>query len=329
MAAKTKELAEDEMMKARSKAKLKKDDDDEDDGEDMACSDGGKDDADADDDKGSKGKKKGKKLPWMKSKKKASKAADDDEDMDEDEDDDGDDDMDKSERYSVASLDKSLQYLRDKYETEDDDSRRDVLFAKAHSGAKMSKSERTELLGLIDGTTAAEPVESLAKSATDAFTDEVGDTVEISDFLTSHHEGLKKSLGMVGEEVDGLKKSMHEHNLYQAKVLVEMGELIKSLVENRAIEMEQPARAPKARGAVAKLEKSFGGQPQQEHVSPQLIKSALNDLAQLSHKEGRDGMSKSGYDFALAMAMYESARELPVQVAQEVKSYLRSQNEAG
>jgi hypothetical protein len=325
MAAKTKEMAEDEMMKARSKAKLKKDDDD-DDGEDMACSDSGKDDAD--DSKDAKDKKKGKKLPWMKSKKKASKAADDDEDMTEDEDGD-DDDMDKSERYSVATLDKSLQYLRDKYETEDDDSRRDVLFAKAHSGAKMSKSERTELLGLIDGTTAAEPVESLAKSATDAFTEEVGDTVEISDFLSSHHEGLKKSLGMVGEEVDGLKKSMHEHNLYQAKVLVEMGELIKSLVENRAIEMEQPARAPKARGAVAKLEKSFGGQPQQEHVSPQLIKSALNDLAQLSHKEGRDGMSKSGYDFALAMAMYESARELPVQVAQEVKSYLRSQNQAG
>lgn len=328
MAAKTKELAEDEMMKARSKAKLKKDDDDDDEGEDMACSDDGKDDADADDSKDAKDKKKGKKLPWMKSKKKASKAADDDEDMTEDEDGD-DDDMDKSERYSVATLEKSLQYLRDKYETEDDDSRRDVLFAKAHSGAKMSKSERTELLGLIDGTTAAEQPESLAKSATDAFTDEVGDTIEISDFLSSHHEGLKKSLGMVGEEVDGLKKSMHEHNLYQAKVLVEMGELIKSLVENRAVEMEQPARAPKARGAVAKLEKSFGGQPQQEQVSPHLIKSALNDLAQLSHKEGRDGMSKSGYDFALAMAMYESARELPVQVAQEVKSYLRSQNQAG
>lgn len=314
-----KELAEDELLKGRSNRKLKKDVDDDE--EEMACSD----DAASDDDVKDK-KKKGKKMPWMKSKKKAAKAADDDEDMDED--DDEDDDMDKSEGYSVASLEKSLQVLRDKYETEDNDSRRDVLFAKAHSGDTLSKAERSELLGLIDGTTHAEEGASLSKSATAALTDEVGDTIEISDYLQSHHAGLVKSLGMVGDEVDGLKKSMHEHNLYQAKVLVEMGELIKSLVEHRAVEMQEPARAPKARGTVQHFEKSFG-QPQQQEVSPALIKSALSALAEQSYKEGRDGMSKGGVDLGMAVAMYESARELPLQAAQEVKAYLRSQNQAG
>jgi hypothetical protein len=318
---------EDETMKSRKK-KFQKDMEDDADGEDMNMSEDGDDD-DGDDD--AKDSKKGKKKmpPWLKNK--VSKGNDDDEDLDEDDDaeDDDEPDMKKKAKKSMnrltpRTLEKSIAMLQEFYESKDPDMRKSVLTGKLHSEGTLSKSERNELLALMDGTAEREETESLSKSVVSAMNEpqEIRDTIEISDFMDAHHSALTKSLGMLGDEVEGMKRSQHEHNLLMAQAICDIGNVVKSLARQEERVSATPARGPKAMGTAAPLEKSFRGEGEQMDL--RAVKGALLEMVDKSYQSGRDGKSEGGHDLTKAVTMFESSRELTGPVASEVKAFLRS-----
>jgi hypothetical protein len=278
--------------------------------------------------------------PWLK--KKTSKSDDDDESADEDEDDDsGDSDSDdddgesmekkrtkKSLRTTPASLEKALRKLQDFYESNDTQTRKERLFAKSRDG-NLSKSEKQELLRLIDGSD-AQPEESLGKSAAAEVTasEDVARTIEVSDYLRAQADGLCKGMQTLGDAIEGHKSAQHEHNLLMAQVLCDIGHVVKSLSETHEQKMEQPVRAPKARGVVQPMQKSFG-EGERPTVDHNIVRSALLEMTEKSFAKGLGGRSDSGNDLSKAVTMFESSRELPAPIVEEVKAYLQSKRRAG
>lgn len=315
---------DDETMKSRKK-KMSKDMDGEAEGEDMQMSEDGDDEDDKDEKKGKK-----KMPPWLK--KKVAKSDDDDEDLDEDDDaeeDDDEPDMKKKAKKSFGrvtprTLEKSIAMLQEFYEGKDPDMRKSVLTGKLHSEGTLNKSERAELLALMDGTAERDESESLSKSVMNAMHEpqEIKDTIEISDYLEAQHSSLTKSLGMLGDEVESMKRSAHEHNLLMAQAICDIGNVVKSLARQEERVSATPARGPKAMGTSAPLEKSFRGEG--DNMDLRAVKGALLEMVDKSYATGRDGKSEGGHDLTKAVTMFESSRELTGPVASEVKAFLRS-----
>ncbi|RYF41344.1 MAG: hypothetical protein EOO38_20790 [Cytophagaceae bacterium] len=221
-------------------------------------------------------------------------------------------------------MEKSIAMLQEFYESQDPDMRKSVLTGKLHNQGTLSKAEREELLSLMDGTAQRSESESLSKSVTNTMNEpqEIKDTIEISDYLEAHHSSLTKSLGMLGDEVEGMKRSQHEHNLLMAQAICDIGNVVKSLASQEERASAVPARGPKALGTSAPLEKSFRGQG--ESLDHRAVKGALLEMVDKSYNSGRDGKSEGGQDLIKAVSMFESSQELTGPVAAEVKAFLRT-----
>lgn len=223
-------------------------------------------------------------------------------------------------------LQKSLDKLAD-FATDDGPGRKEQLLQKALT-EDLSEEENTELIQLMGGGEAIQKSgetdsgEAIVKSYTD--NEGLDRAIDVSEYLKEHHDALTKSLGAIGEEIQKSDHRRHEFAMLQARALVDMGNMMKSMSETLGAIADQPVRAPKSKGAgnAQPLQKSFGGQPPAED---QLTKSdvfeALDGLFQESMEKGMGGRLASGEDLALATTKYESSSMLSPGVLNAVKEY--------
>lgn len=267
---------------------------------------------------------------WAVKGRKAKKSDADDEcekaDDDMDEDDDQDEDTSKSKKKVKKSLDegdlrKSLAALSRFVQSNDTESRKDNLLSKAQEG-ELSKSERSELFGLLGGETEEAP--SLGDHMTKSFqeNDNLQKALDVSDFLADQHSELVKSLGTLGDALEAVDNRQSEFNILLAKSLATVGSVVEGMASRLGVIENQPARAPKSRGVA--MEKSFaGGAPEGEQLSRGQVLDAMTRMNEQSILEGRNGLTKSSSeDLTKAVAKYEQTGELSKSMVGEIRQFI-------
>lgn len=204
---------------------------------------------------------------------------------------------------ATDDLEKSIARLEE-FAQDDGPTRKQSLLEKAQTD-ELSKSEQDELFELLGGATSDAPTddgagEAIVKSFNDS--EPLQKAIDVSDYLRENHEALEKSLQTIGEEIEKSDTRRHAFAMMQAKALVDIATLVKSLAQHVDVITDQPARGPKSRGAQPnQLNKSFNGQTPPEH---QLTKSDILDtLEDLSKSNEHIG----GESVAVALSKYEGS----------------------
>ena len=239
--------------------------------------------------------------------------------------------MKKAEDLSGDDLQKSLDLLEDFAKSEDAPSRKEELIGKASTG-ELTKSENEELFQILGGgvATVAEPTlgETISKSLT--YNEPLQTAVDVSGYLQENHDALVKSLGAVGDEIQKSDTRRHEFAMLQAKALVDIGNMMKSLAHTVGGFIEQPATGPKSRGVnnpAQPLNKSFGGQPPEgEQLNKSMVMDGLDRLMEDSMEKGQGGrLTTTNEDISLAVAKFEGSGQISPTMLEAVKR-LPSQN---
>lgn len=237
----------------------------------------------------------------------------------------------KSVDLTGEDLEKSLQKLTEIVQAGDTTTRKDALLSKAQTGEELSKSERSELFGLLGGQD--QPQEkTLSDDLTKGLTQNgaMQEALDVSNYLTEQHAELCKSLGALGEHVEKSDARQHEFNLVLAKAVADVGNLVKAVAETVGAIAGQPARAPKSMGVAGGkvLSKSFAGsQPSEDQLSKSEILDTLDTMMEKSMAAGRGGRSAAGEDLLMAISKYEQTSALSPSLLAEVRAH-RSGNHA-
>lgn len=237
----------------------------------------------------------------------------------------------KSVDLTGEDLEKSLQKLTEIVQASDTTTRKDTLLSKAQAGEELSKSERSELFGLLGGQ--AQPQEkTLSEDLTKGLTQNgaMQEALDVSNYLTEQHAELCKSLGALGEHVEKSDARQHEFNLVLAKAVADVGNLVKSVAETVGAIAGQPARAPKSVGVAGGkvLAKSFAGaQSAEGQMSKSEILDTLDTMMEKSLAAGHGGRSAQGEDLLMAISKYEQTSALSPSLLAEVRA-VRSGNHA-
>lgn len=224
------------------------------------------------------------------------------------------------------ALDKSLGQLEQFVKANSPVDRKNELFQKSLTG-ELGDAEKAELFQLLGGP-AAQPAaqpESLAKSLQQAVASEqpVEDMVEVSDYISGLHEGLNKSLGVMGDQIQSDAKRQQEFNLVLARAVGETAKMVKSLGDAVSQMATVPARGPKSRRTpqATPMEKSFANeQPTSEKLSKSQVLDGLMSIAQKQGNATIDGRSIPHW-----VARLESAggAEVPASVVTAATTALR------
>lgn len=228
--------------------------------------------------------------------------------------------MEKS--LSAEDLEKSLDKLGEFAQSNDGESRKNVLLQKAMTD-ELEKSEREELFGLMGGA-AEEPQESHADTINKSMSENetLQKALDVSDYLREQHEELCKSLGQLADYQEQSEARQHEFNLILAKAVSDTGQLVKAMSSKLGIIASQPARPPKSRPQSEPLQKSFGGQaPEGEQLSKSIVLDTLDAMHQESLEKGMDGRTSGGENILNAIAKYENSNMLSKSMLAEIQSY--------
>jgi hypothetical protein len=241
--------------------------------------------------------------------------------------------MKKSDDVSTDDLQKSLDHLEDFANAEDAISRKDELLARASAG-ELTKAENTELFELLGGgetPASSDPTvtDDITKSMTE--NEPLQKAVNVSDFLSENHDALVKSLTAVGEAIEKSDTRRHEFAMLQAKALVDIGNMVKSMSETIDELISQPISGPKSAGVqpgARPLQKSFGGQPpQEEQLNKSMVLDGLDGLMKKSMESGLNGrLEGTGEDISLATAKFEGSGQISPVMLEAVKRW-RSDNQ--
>lgn len=241
--------------------------------------------------------------------------------------------MKKSEADALTGddLQKSLDKLEEFAKSEDAPSRKEELLAKAASG-DLTKSENEELFGLLGGGEAKSEStvgETVTKSLTD--NEPLQKSLDVSSYLQENHDALVKSLTAVGEAIEKSDTRRHEFAMLQAKALVDIGSMVKSMSEVLETMAGQPVSGPKSAGVsggARPLAKSFGGQsPSEDRLVKSDVLDALDGLMEESMSKGMGGRLGNGEDISVATAKFESGNQISPYALKEVKRW-RQENTA-
>jgi len=227
-------------------------------------------------------------------------------------------------------LQKSLDKLGEFAKSEDTPSRKEELLAQASTGV-LSKSENDELFGLLGGGEVATPkvADDLTKSLTD--NDALQNGLDVSSYLQENHDALVKSLGCVGDAIEQSDTRRHAFAMLQAKALVDIGGMVKSMSEVLGVLTAQPVTGPKSAGinGSSPLNKSFGNDPGggEERLSKSDVLNALDGLMNESMEKSQGGRLGNGADISVATAKYEAGNQISPYVLDQVKRW-RTENAA-
>ena len=226
-------------------------------------------------------------------------------------------------------LQKSLDRLS-AFATEDDGvTRKEELLAKAQQ-TDLDDEERDELFKALGGSAPAQPEPA---GITSGFVENetLREALDVSDFLAETQSELVKSLEILGTQAGERDQRQHQYNLLTARVLTNIGGLVKSMHEAVVSLGGEVVQAPRSKGAnaPATLEKSFGGEPP---AGDQLSRS---DMAEGLQSLYRDRMEKSstskldnGIDLLVEVSKFESSGMMHPLVEDLVKSHINTQRQA-
>ncbi len=244
---------------------------------------------------------------------------------------DSDDDDDEPTGLTEDDLQKGLDALDAYVEGTDDESRKDTLLKKALD-SELDGEEQAELFNLMGGVAEGDGdgdvVEPISKSITDSAT--VADAFEVSDFLRDLTEGLVKSMDKLESRIEKMDRREQEFNLLLAKSLSVNGRATKAMSQRLGVIASQPARGPKSKLTGAEpLNKSIGdgggGEGEGDQLQSGQVFQALDSMMQKSMADGRQGVSHSGHDLALATSKFEHERTIAPALLAEVKKELGAQ----
>lgn len=232
-------------------------------------------------------------------------------------------------QVTADALEKSLDQLGQFVQSNSPEDRKNMLLRKSLDGGELSDAEKTELFQLM-GTAAPAPVEpegeSLSKSMNAAVSnDKVADVLDVSEYISSLHEGLTKALDIMGDRVDSTSARQNEFNLVLARAVGEVGKMVKSLGEQVEQLSAAPARGPKSRGtpAAAVIQKSFGpddGPPAEERMTKSQLLEGLMDIVGSKGPDTRIHQQPASF---WVTRVESTSAPIPKQVVQEVKQHIQ------
>jgi len=201
----------------------------------------------------------------------------------------------------IDDLEKSLDRLED-FAADDPPTRKAVLLQKAQDD-ELTKAEQAELFNILGGDEEIPDTEisdNIVKSFNEG--EELKKAIDVSDYLRENQEALEKSLRAIGNEIQKSDNRRHEFALLQAKALIDIGNMVKSMAIQLDTLTDQPVRGPKSRGAhgsTKQLEKSFGGRTSAgEQLSKGDVLDALEDMAKSNERV-------NGENVSVALSKYE------------------------
>jgi len=233
--------------------------------------------------------------------------------------------MKKSEDLTGDDLQKSLDKLEEFAKAGDTISRKDELLSRASTG-DLTKSENEELFQLLGGGE-VQPVKEdngITKSLTD--NEPLRKSMDVSSYLQENHDAMVKSLDTVGEAIQKSDSRRHEFALIQAKAILDIGNLVKSMSETLDAVVNQPVSGPKSAGVrpgTKPLQKSFAGTSPagEEALSKSMILDSLDGLMNKSMSEGQGGRTMAGEDINLAIAKFETTSQISPSMMESVKTW--------
>lgn len=233
-----------------------------------------------------------------------------------------------AEALTGDDLQKSLDKLEELSKSEDGPSRKEELLAKAGE-EELTKSENEELYNLLGGgeVNADSAADDIAKSLTD--NEPLQKSLDVSSYLQENHDALVKSLSAVGESIEKSDHRRHEFQLTQARAVLDIGRLVKSMSETLSAMVQQPVAGPKSAGVGAQaLSKSFGGEPPaEERLSKSDVLNALDGLMEESLTKSDVGRLANGEDISVATAKFESSQQISPYALKQVQRW-RKENQA-
>lgn len=230
------------------------------------------------------------------------------------------------EAITSEDLQKSIDMLEDFANENDTDSRKAQLLSKASTDG-LSKGENEELFQILGGQ---EPQASGGDAITKSLTgnEALQKSLDVSDYLQENHDAMVKSLGSVAEAMEKSDSRVHEFALLQAKALVDIGTMVKSMNATMESVLSQPAAGPRSVGVqgAQPLNKSFAGQaPAEEQLSKSDVLDGFDGLMEESMAKGGVGRLGNGEDIAVATAKFESGNEISPFALQEVQRWRQRQ----
>ncbi|UCG53366.1 MAG: hypothetical protein JSW58_07385 [Candidatus Latescibacterota bacterium] len=230
----------------------------------------------------------------------------------------------KSDDLDEDDLQKSLDKLQDLANEGDTGSRKEYLLSKAQVES-LSKSEQTELFGILGGSEGA-PESSLADEVVRGYEEnpEMQKAMDVSDFIDEQATELNKSMRILADHVEQSDNRQHEFNLVLARAVAETGKMVKSMCNRLGVIEEQPARAPKSRG-VRPMEKSFANSaPASEQLSKSQILDEMETMISESVSKGLAGASDEGVDLVTAASKYEQFNQIQPSLLKAVQERIKT-----
>lgn len=227
----------------------------------------------------------------------------------------------KSEDLNQDDLQKSLERLTSIASEGDRPTRKQTLLEKA-MGEALEESEQNELKELLGmGDRADEP--SLAEEITKSMdeNEDLQKALDVSDYLQENQDELVKSLQGLADHIEKSDNRQHEFNLILAKAVSDIGQHVLGMSNRLGTIEQQPARAPKSKGAMP-LQKSFAGSEAKTELSKSQILDGLSSMVQDSVTKGQAGKLADGTDLVMAVAKYEQFNTIAPDLLTQVESHV-------
>lgn len=221
------------------------------------------------------------------------------------------------------SLEKGLAALQHAAEAGNGAGRRAELLEKAQTG-ELTAEENEELIKSLGG--GSEFTEAVTAPLQ---TDTIQKSLDVSDYLREHHEGLEKSLTVLAERIEKSEVQDQNFRIALAQTVTSLGDMVKSLHEQVQTLSGQPAGPVLSAGVTgapaedSTVQKSFAGQP--PGGSKKLSKGQVLDLMEKIGEEN-NGLSKSGENMSVAIAKYEGGNEISKSLHDEVIARFREES---
>lgn len=247
------------------------------------------------------------------------KKSEDGEESEEIEGDEMEDNVEKSE-VSAETLDEVLGQLESMAKSVNPLSEKEELLSKAQAGT-ISDEENAKLVSILSGSAPSMASEVLSGLESE----EIQKSIEVSDYLEAHNEGVKFGLSYLAEQLEKSQASVGEFNHVLAKSLVAFASDVTAKIE--ALTATLDAWGEKEVAAVKKpitakaIEKSLGSETPTEGMHFREALGVLTDMFEDSINKSMHGRTENGTDLQQAIAYVNRTKSVPAQLSNEIKSF--------
>lgn len=255
--------------------------------------------------------------------KKMKKSDDEEESEEMEEGEDMEDNVEKSEatEVSVETLDEVLGQLEDIAKSVNPLSEKEELLSKAQAGT-ISEEENAKLVSILSGSAPSMAGDVLSGLESD----EIQKSIEVSDYLEAHNEGVKFGLSYLAEQIEKSQTNAGEFNHLLAKSIVafatDVSEKIEALSATLEAWGEKEAVAIKKPITAKAIEKSLANEaPASEGMHYREALGVLTDMFEESINKSMHGRTENGTDLQQAIAYVNRTKQVPAQLSNEIKTF--------